>query len=158
MARLDCKDEAVSATESCLGEAQFQKAYARYVSLRRTTAAAIRLDGPDHVLRAIGAGMSKMLQDANADPAAIYYRFQGAAEACAAAGGTDCAGCVDAHLQSLHEKNAIEARSIPPSSAASVRPSHGWLRENCGLVSPSRFDAPSPPQLQDDRHEACQTH
>ncbi|CAE7778267.1 unnamed protein product, partial [Symbiodinium pilosum] len=61
MARLDCKDEAVSATESCLGEAQFQKAYARYVSLCRTTAAAIRLDGPDHVLRAIGAGMSKML-------------------------------------------------------------------------------------------------
>ena len=42
---------------------------------------------------------------------------------------------------SLREKAeaAEEARSLPPSSAASVRSSHDWLWENCGLVSPSRF-------------------
>ena len=62
MARLDCRDEAVSLAESCLGEAQFQTAYSRFSNLCRMSPAAARPDGPDHVLRAIGAGITKLLQ------------------------------------------------------------------------------------------------
>ncbi|CAE7883936.1 unnamed protein product [Symbiodinium microadriaticum] len=82
MARLDCRDEAVSLAESCLGEAQFQTAYSRFSNLCRMSPAAARPDGPDHVLRAIGAGITKLLQMPEA---------------------------------------AEDARSLPPSSAASVR-------------------------------------
>ena len=141
MARLDCRDEAISLAESCLGEAQFQTAYTRFSNLCRATPAAARPDGPDHVLRAIGAGISKLLQMPGADPVAVYYRYKGAADAYAEAGGTDPSGRVQARLLSLREKAeaAEEARSLPPSSAASVRSSHDWLWENCGLVSPSRF-------------------
>ena len=141
MARLDCRDEAISLAESCLGEAQLQTAYTRFSNLCRTTPAAARPDGPDHVLRAIGAGISKLLQMPGADPVAVYYRYKGAADAYAEAGGTDPSGRVQARLLSLREKAeaAEEARSLPPSSAASVRSSHDWLWENCGLVSPSRF-------------------
>ena len=46
MARLDCRDEAISLAESCLGEAQFQTAYTRFSNLCRTTPAAARPDGP----------------------------------------------------------------------------------------------------------------
>ncbi|CAE7761843.1 unnamed protein product, partial [Symbiodinium sp. KB8] len=87
MARFDCRDEAISLAESCLGEAQFQTAYTRFSNLCRTTPAAARPDGPDHVLRAIGAGISKLLQMPGADPVAVYYRYKGAADAYAEAGG-----------------------------------------------------------------------
>ena len=70
MARLDCRDEAVSLAESCLGEAQFQTAYSRFSNLCRTSPAAAPPDGPDHVLRAIGAGITKLLQMPGADPVA----------------------------------------------------------------------------------------
>ena len=57
---------------------------------------------------------------------AVYYRYKGAAAAYAEAGGTDPSGRVQARLLSLREKAeaAEEARSLPPSSAASVRSSH----------------------------------
>ena len=62
---------------------------------------------------------------------AIYYRFKykGAAEAYSEAGGTDSTGRVQARLLSLREKaeKALDARSLPPSSAGSVRSSHDWL-------------------------------
>eukprot|EP00439_Symbiodinium_sp_Y106_P023279 s6151_g2.t2 len=94
-----------------------------------------------HVLRAIGAGISKLMQMPGSDPVAIYYLYKGAAEAYSEAGGTDSTGRVQARLLSLREKaeNALDARSLPPSSAGSVRSSHDWLWENCGLVSPSKF-------------------
>ena len=91
MARPDCRDEAIS-RQCCLGEAQFQTAFSRFTTLCRTTPTAARPDGPDHVLRATGAGISKLMQMWGADPVAIYYRYKGAAEAYSEAGGTDSSG------------------------------------------------------------------
>ena len=92
MARPDCKDEAVSLAESCLGEAQYTAA---------------RSHGLDHVLRAIGAGISKLLQH-QAFPAGIQgWR------------GSSPRGWWD-----QKPENASEARSLPPSSAGSARSSH----------------------------------
>ena len=139
MARADCRDEALSFAEGMLGEAQFKTAYARFQKF--ATDAKSQSNGPDIVLRGIGAGISGLLQKPGADPVAIYYRYDGAVRAYKELGGADESGRVQARLQSLHEKaeNALDARSLPPSSAASVRSSQDWLWENCGLVSPSRF-------------------
>ena len=52
MACPDCRDEAISLAECCLGEAQFRTAFSRFTTLCRSTPAAARPDGPDHVLRA----------------------------------------------------------------------------------------------------------
>ena len=139
MARADCRDEALSYTEGMLGEAQYKTAFARFQKF--ATDAASQAKGADVVLRGIGAGISGLLQKPGADPVAIYYRYDGAVRAYRELGGTDPSGRVQARLQSLHEKaeNALDARSLPPSSAGSVRSSQDWLWENCGLVSPSRF-------------------
>ena len=117
--------------------------------LRPRSEPSIDGQGPDHVLQAIGAGIiaSCMMQMPGWDPVAIYYRYKGAAEAYSEAGGTDSTGRVQARLLSLREK----AKNAPPSSAGSVRSSHDWLRENCGLVSQSKFrrrdrDEDAPPQ------------
>ena len=147
MARADCRDEALSYAEGMLGEAQYKTAYACFQKF--ATDATSQVKGPDVVLRGIGAGISGLLQKPGADPVAIYYRYDGAVRAYRELGGTDSSGRVQARLQSLHEKaeNALDARSLPPSSAGSVRSSQDWLWENCGLVSPSRFrrgDADTP--------------
>ena len=76
----DCRDAAISLAECCLGEAQFRTAFTRFTTLCRTMPAAARPDGLDHVLRAIGAGISKLMQMSGADLVAIYYRYKGAAE------------------------------------------------------------------------------
>ena len=134
MARADCRDEALSYAEGMLGEAQYKTAYARFQKF--ATYATSQAKGPDVVLRGIGAGISGLLQKPGADPVAIYSRYDGAVRAYRELGGTDSSGRVQARLQSLHEKaeNALDARSLPPSSAGSVRSSQDWLWENCGLV------------------------
>ena len=99
--------------------------------LRPRSEPSIDGQGPDHVLQAIGAGIiaSCMMQMPGSDPVAIYYRYKGAAEAYSEAGGTDSTGRVQARLLSLREKaeKALDARSLPPSSAGSVRSSHDWV-------------------------------
>eukprot|EP00439_Symbiodinium_sp_Y106_P034234 s4270_g4.t1 len=132
MARPDCRDEAIS-RECCLGEAQFQTAFSRFTTLCRTTPTAARPDGPDHVLRATGAGISKLMQMWGADPVAIYYRYKGAAEAYSEAGGTDSSGRAgEAAVASrererrprawVHEEDAPRSRSREPDGHEGARP------------------------------------
>ncbi|CAE7786512.1 unnamed protein product, partial [Symbiodinium necroappetens] len=140
MARPDCRDEAISVAESCLGEAQFQTAYSRFSNnLCRTTPAAARPDGPDHVLRAIGAGISKLLQMPGADPVAVYYRYKGAADAYAEAGGTDPSGRVQARLLYLFVRRPRFRRRDPGEEAP---PAPDYFAE-AGGVGPIREEPKS---------------
>ena len=119
MARPDCKDEAISLAECCLGEAQFQTAFSRFTNLCRSTPAAAHPDGPDHVLRAIGAGISKLMQMPGADPVAIYYRYKGAADAYSETGGTS--GRVQARLRLFGKRRRTPLRPQPSAEFRRLR-------------------------------------
>ena len=63
--------------QAAVSEAQFRTAFSRFTTLCRSTPAAARLDGHDHVLREIEAGISKLMQIPGTDPVAVYYRGRG---------------------------------------------------------------------------------